>query len=346
MTKNSVRSIPPASVNSSQIGIPRKEGKRTLTMVLSVVIVLLVLGVLVLAVGVYRYHWRTPVVKGVVRVVPLPVAIVNGQWLLYYDFLDAYDTLDYAYSQPEVLQASGLTKRPSADELELIVLDRMVKDRIVQQLAARQQVVVSPAAIDAEMKKLVEQSGSAADVEQKIRSLYRWDLASFQRRVVEPFLVRQRLQERIAADDNLNADQRKKAETLLARVQSGKEDFQVIALEVNEDVTKNTDGDLGVFARGERDLALEQAAFSLEVGTTSEIVRTSQGFHILKLLEKLPADDKSGQEERVHLAHIFVSAKPLDQWLFEQSKQQRVAILFSGLRWDGDTARVSSSDGE
>ncbi len=343
MAKNSIRTASSVSLHSNQAGTPPRPGKRTGPIVLGVIIIIVLIGLLVLAVGVYGYHWRTPTVKNIVRVVPLPVAIVNGQGLWYYDFVDAYDTLDYAYSQPEVFQASGLTQRPTAAELEVIVLDRMIKDRLVRQLASRQKVVVSRAEIDAEMKKLIEQSGSKAEVEQKIRSLYRWDLPTFQKRVVEPFLIRQQLQEKISADENLNADQKKKAEALLGRVEAGQEEFQAIARSVNEDVTKSTDGDLGVFGRGERDATLEQAAFSLEVGKTSGIVRTSQGFHILKLLEKIPADEQAGQDERVHVAHIFISAKPLDEWLFEQSKRQRVATLIAGLRWDSQNGRVAAS---
>ncbi|MBI4092449.1 MAG: peptidylprolyl isomerase [Candidatus Kerfeldbacteria bacterium] len=304
---------------------------------------IVIVGLVVLAIGVYSAHWRSPTVKTVSRLVPLPTATVNGQWLSYYNFLDAIDTLNISLSKPEVLRASGFSTKPTLGQLQTLVLERMVKDAIVEQLAAKRGVVVTPAALDAEIKKLTSQTGSPADVEQQIRALYGWDLNTFSQRVVKPFLIRQRLQESISADDKINADQIKAAESAWQRVKAGKEDFKVLAAELNQDSTKNTEGDLGIFGRGERVQALEDAVFALEVGQTSGIVRTVEGFHILKLLEKIPADPASDQGERVHAAHIFILAKQLDQWLFEQTKQQRVTILLSGYQWDSANARVIAS---
>ncbi len=307
--------------------------------VVSLVIVAL-LGTVVLAVGTYSQHWRSSFVSSVTRVVPVPAVSVNGTWRPYHDFLEAFETLNYSFDKPELLQASGFTEKPNAQQLEQIVLDRMVKDEIVKQLAGKRKIVVSPADVDEQMRKIIDQSGSAEEVTAKIKELYRWDVTTFKRRVVEPFLIRQRLQESIAMDESLNATERKRAEDLLVRVQAGKDDFQAIAREVNEDVTKDTGGDLGIFTRGERDQALEDAAFTLEVGQTSDIVRSKEGYHILKLLEKLPADSATSDGERVHVAHIFVSAKALDAWLFDQAQSQRVSIFLNGYRWNGSQARV------
>lgn len=332
---------PPGNLPPALGKLPVKRGRHHVrNLVILVVISVVLLGLLTLVTGAYTAQWRAPVVKALTRVVPIPAVVVNGQWRSYYDFLDAVDTIEYAYSNPDVLRASGFTKKPTRQELELLTIDRLVKDEVVRQLADRRGVVVLRQAVDAEMKKLVDQTGNSQEVEAKIKKLYGWDVPTFQRRVVVPFLIRQRLQEDIAMDDALNAEQRRRAEALLDRVRSGKEDFQAIAREVNEDVTKENDGDLGVFGRGERDVVLEEAAFALNQGETSEIVRTNEGFHILKILEKVAADEKTGEGDKVHVAHVFISAKPLDLWLFEQSRTQRVAILLTGYSWDKANARV------
>ncbi len=303
-------------------------------------IALAVIGIGTLVIGSYTVRWNNRLVKSASRLLPYPAVVVNNHWNSYFEFLDGVATLEYSYSQPEVLQESGLTAKPSRQEIEALVLDRMAKDDVVRQLAERYGITVTQATLDAEMKKLIDQTGSAEDVTNRIQQLYGWSLETFAQRVVRPFLVRQRLQEKIAADDGLNAEQLKRIESLLERVKAGKDDFRAIAREVNEDVTKQTDGDLGVFGRGERDEAIEQAGFALAVGETSGVVRTVDGFHILKLLETIPADDKSGTPEKIHPAHIFVAARQLDSWLFEQSKNQRVRVLLSGYSWDAANARV------
>lgn len=303
-------------------------------------IVIIIAGIATLVIGSYAARWNSRLVRSASRFLPYPAVVVNNHWNSYFEFLDGVATLEYSYSQPEVLQESGLTSRPTRQEIEALVLDRMAKDDIVRQLADRYGITVTQATLDAEMKKLIEQTGSSTDVANRIQQLYGWSLETFAQRVVRPFLIRQRLQEKIAADDGMNAEQIKRIESLQERVKAGKDDFRAIAREVNEDVTKQTDGDLGVFGRGERDEAIEQAGFALAVGETSGVVRTVDGFHILKLLEKIPADDKSGTPEKIHLAHIFVAARQLDSWLFEQSKGQRVRVLLSDYTWDAANARV------
>lgn len=314
--------------------------KRIITLAVLVVLGVLILGTATIVVGSYTKHWSSSVIQTASRVVPYPAVIVNGHWTSYHDYLENVKTLNYSYSQPEVLQASGLSSKPSEKDVEAMVLDRMVKDEIVRQLAAKNGITVNQATIDAELKKLVDQTGSTADVENRIRQFYGWDLKTFGKEVLGPYLLRQRLQEKIAMDDAINAEQKQRAEALLVRVQSGKEDFQTIAKEVNEDVTKSTGGDLGIFGKGERDPAIEDAAFSLKADETSGIVRTVEGFHLLKLLEKIPADEKAGTGEKVHIAHLFIAAKQLDSWLFDQSKDQRISILLRGYSWDRASARV------
>lgn len=327
-------------LNSTNKSAPPR--RRLLVFFVIGLIVVVVVGVITLTIGVYAAQWNSSGVKQIVRYVPLPAVSVNGHWRSYYDFIDAVGTLEYSFSQPSVLQASGLTTPPASEQVRTTVLDRMVKEELVQQLAKRRGVAVSVADLDAEMNKLVEQSGDAATVAAQIKQLYNWDLDTFRQRVVEPYLRRQRLQENIGADEAINTAEAQRAQQLVQRVQAGSEDFQAIAREVNEDVTKSTGGDLGIFGRGQREAALEEAAFSLEVDQVSGLVRTREGWHILKVLEKIPADEQAGEGERVHVAHLFVSAKPLDQWLFEQAQGQRVTVFIAGFRWDSSNAQIVS----
>ncbi len=74
------------------------------------------------------------------------------------------------------------------------------------------------------------------------------------------------------------------AQAALDRVKNG-EDFQIVASEVNIDATKSKGGDLGLVPRGIMVKPFEDALFSLEEGQVSGIVKTSFGFHIIKVEE-------------------------------------------------------------
>jgi len=77
---------------------------------------------------------------------------------------------------------------------------------------------------------------------------------------------------------------KKEAEEALKEVKKGKE-FSTIAEQVNIDSSKSNGGDLGWVVKGIMVKPFEDALFSLEEGQVSDIVRTSFGFHIIKVEE-------------------------------------------------------------
>ena len=79
---------------------------------------------------------------------------------------------------------------------------------------------------------------------------------------------------------------RKQAEELLAKVRAGA-DFAALAKQYSEDPgTKDKGGDLDFFPRGKMVAEFEQSAFSLQPGQISDLVKTSYGFHIIKVVAK------------------------------------------------------------
>lgn len=77
----------------------------------------------------------------------------------------------------------------------------------------------------------------------------------------------------------------KEAQAVLDRLSKG-EKFSNIAKEVSLDPgSGKRGGDLGWFTRGKMVREFEQAAFALQKGQTSPIVKTKFGYHILRRLE-------------------------------------------------------------
>ena len=128
-------------------------------------------------------------------------------------------------------------------------------------------------------------------------------------------------------DDARNpAAAERKIQALYARLRSG-EDFATVAQEYSEDArTASGGGDMGFIAAStlESDAALKAAVARLRPGQISPILRTADGFHILKLLER----EEAGQRQ---LSDPQVQAS-IRQMLTNQREQLLKASYLDDLR--------------
>ena len=76
----------------------------------------------------------------------------------------------------------------------------------------------------------------------------------------------------------------KEANAALEKLNKG-EKFANLAQQVSLCPSKKRGGDLGTFSRGKMVKEFENAAFNLEKGQVSSIVKTQFGYHIIKRLE-------------------------------------------------------------
>ena len=90
--------------------------------------------------------------------------------------------------------------------------------------------------------------------------------------------------------EDKKAAKHKRAEEVLKRAKAG-EDFAKLAKEFSEDPNMKTKGPEATLPRGQMGVPIEfdAAAFSLKTNQLSDIVTTQYGYHIIKLLEKIPA---------------------------------------------------------
>jgi len=84
------------------------------------------------------------------------------------------------------------------------------------------------------------------------------------------------------ASPETTEEARAKAQNVLEEAKGGK-DFAELAKEYSEDPTASRGGEVGFLTKGELLPALEEVAFGLKPGEISDPVKTSFGYHLLKL---------------------------------------------------------------
>ena len=113
---------------------------------------------------------------------------------------------------------------------------------------------------------------------------------------------------------------RTQAETILAQARAGA-DFAELATKFSEDEgSKVTGGDLNYFGRGRMVPEFEAAAFMLEPGQISDLVKTQYGFHIIKVVDKKPAVTQSIDAVRPQIQEMLAS-QIADQQITDRAQQ-------------------------
>ncbi len=93
-----------------------------------------------------------------------------------------------------------------------------------------------------------------------------------------------------------------KISELLQRIHQG-EDFAQLAKKYSQDPgSAEAGGDLGFFSPGTMLPEFEEIAFSLSPGTVSDVVRTTAGYHLIKVEEK--------KGDKIRARHILIRVSP------------------------------------
>lgn len=147
--------------------------------------------------------------------------------------------------------------------------------------------------------------------------------------VLETQLYRQKVMEAITADLPRTSEQvwalhilveeESLAKDILARLEAGEEWGSLASTYSTDTSNKDQGGDLGWFGKGRMVTEFEEAAFALEIGETSQPVKTDFGYHIIRVL---------GHEERplVEDEYLQTMETKFQEWLDEQRNSSDVQI--------------------
>lgn len=122
---------------------------------------------------------------------------------------------------------------------------------------------------------------------------------------------------------------RKKMDDLLKRARSG-EDFAKLVKENTEDMLTREDAGQYTFSKGQMPIEFEAAATTLKPGQISDIVTTKYGWHIIKLLQNIPAktQDLAGAKDKIKEALLQeATQKALPGYIKELRKEAAVEIV-------------------
>ena len=127
--------------------------------------------------------------------------------------------------------------------------------------------------------------------------------------------------------DEDEAEVARRAEEVLQQAKAGG-DFAELARQYSEDTSAEQGGELGLFGRGEMVPEFEQAAFALQVGEISDLVRSTYGFHIIKVNQRQEPMTRSLDSVREEIRNVLTQEKAID--VMEQNPSRNRENRFEG----------------
>jgi len=134
--------------------------------------------------------------------------------------------------------------------------------------------------------------------------------------------------------EEIRQAKRKQIEELLQRARAG-EDFAALVKQYSEDPGSKDRGGEYVFPRGQMVPEFEVAAWSLQPGQISDVVTTQFGYHIIKMLERLPARRVPFEEVKEQIRDYLTTQaiqKVLPDYVRKIRAEENVEVLVEDLK--------------
>lgn len=246
----------------------------------------IIVGVVSVTLLIVLFWWQLYIVQNtsdfmyrVTRVIPVPVASVDGEQVRYSSYLMKYrSSIHYLEEKERVNLATDDGKRQS-DFVKSEAMKDAIADAYAAKLARENNISVS----DAELEEFLKQQRISPDSEVPestydavIMDYYGWSPDEY-REAMKSKLLRQKVA--FAIDDTAQET----TETVGERIKSGSTDLRALAESLSGQATY---GALGFLPKGNQDGGVTAAAARLDVGQISDAIRstTGEGFYFVKVL--------------------------------------------------------------
>lgn len=279
----------------------------------------------------------------------LAVAKVNGQTITLYDLYLTH----LRFAQELEMQQGPLTERMH-EALRYQALQALVDSILVNQEIEKRKITASKGEVDAELQQIVDLFGSEEDFRQQLKNAGLSEETL--RRQLEHQIKVDKLQDQILAhvpvseEEIRAAYERVRTKHILIRPEGSSdedwaaaenrawevyaqvtpENFAELAETYSDDSSSTSGGDLGYIYRGKTVPEFEEAAFSLAVGQISEPVRSTYGYHIITVTDRMEPEGEDFEQSRAELEKQLRWEKGQEEisaWLEQMRESAEIVVM-------------------
>ena len=293
------------------------------------------------------------------KAVPNSSVMVNGVPITYLDIQQ-----EAAIISAEAQQRNLKWTKKQVLDLGDEILDTLIDRELLYQKAQQRNIKIQPPWVERALLELKAEVGNAAAFdaylnkigldEEQLRERIRKglivkrllhrdvlrqvkvseaEMQAFFRRNPDFFVRKDEIRVRqifIAFSDGDDASARTEA---LLRIQSIQDrlrrgdNFAALALEYSQDPSRARGGDLGYLERDQMIESFADAAFSLEPGQVSNIVETRFGYHLIKMVDRIPSSRMAYRNARAKIDRTLRHNKEKNAAAAYLAKLRKQAVI-------------------
>ena len=229
------------------------------------------------------------------------------------------------------------------------LLESLIADKIINAEIKKENIEINDEDIEAQINEIKEAYGGESAFKQAIES-YGFTLDQIKDNIATNMKLKKLLEPSITIEedamlnyfetnkDTFKQEEQVKASHILVETEetakevkeklAGGADFAELAKEYSIDKSNSEKGgQLGFFGRGAMVQEFEEAAFSLELNTISEPVKTNFGYHIIKVEDKTEEKEANYEESKDKIKDILIEEQlpaVYDEWYAEKLTEYEI----------------------
>lgn len=292
-------------------------------LVINTVIIALVALIILVALGWYLLYVAkntSEFMYRVTKVVPVPVAVVDGQPVAYSDYLMKYRSAAHYLTEKQQIDVNSKDGKSQLAYVQAQALDDAIADAYAAKLADELNITVSDADLEIFLKQ--QRSSNDGDVSEAtydsvIQDYYGWSLSEF-RDAMKGKLLRQKVAYAV------DTERAQLVKTIQPKITTTTVDLKAITDELNA-----TNAKTAVYMPPEwvpkwnQDGGIAMAAAALKKGETSKAITTTSGdgYYFVRLIDS--------NETQVQYEYIYIPLKSFDQKLTNVEKEDKLTRLIT-----------------
>lgn len=307
-----------------------------------IVLILFLAIVITTGWGLYRSNWQNAFSETLSNLIPYPIAMVDyTHWVTFKEYNKNVKSIKrFLESKEAAFKNTGFdfSTEDGIKRLTVIkknVLNQLIEAKIIEILANERGLKIGSKELDEVTEKILVRDGQEKENLTQLSLLYGWDPADFKSQIVKNMLYREKLENLIKKEGELDREGKAKLSKIQTRIKN-KDDFGQIAKELSESPSREYNGLIPAFSKEEAPANFASLAFSLSPGEISDPVESEDGWYIIKIERRF----NENNTDKVEIRNIFVKRDSFNNWLKNKKSDFKISLPQKEYFWHKEMGKV------